>query len=307
MIEPTTKIEHESPLSILIPQPFPDELDFGFLGRIRERNNFKDQEETIAALGKSLDRSTDPRANHVVPLARALNMPLRQFIGQHTLGFYHYAYSDETHSHAEVAARYLGNWYGRRSPTTEANFCHECVQQDVHRFGISYWRRTHQIPGLTWCVEHMSELKIASRVHPYNDVPSVLSRSTKPPPYSREVCDIVRESRVGRKYAEISLHLLKSPTSKPIDRVVMTIHSGLISLGLRVGKSRSSRYSTLADLAVDLLPRPWLIQHFSGGYSRTQNSFVGGLNKTAGNTGMSRVEHYALAQAILAEYGLVPE
>jgi hypothetical protein len=294
-------------LNIHIPRPESDELDLGFLGRIRRLNDFKDQAETIAALGESLDPTTDPRASHVVPLARSLNMSLGQFTRQHTLDSYHNAYTSEAVSHADTAAQSLYVWYGRRGPITEANFCPDCVHKDETELGFSYWRRSHQLPGVTWCVQHMSALKTASRVHPYNDSPFLLSHSVIRPPYPTEISDVVRQSRVGTKYAEISLQLLERQSSEPLDRVTQTIREGLTTLGVHVGKSRSSRYRTLADLAAEVLPRPWLIQHFSPkGYSRGQDSFVGPLNKTVGYMGSSGVNHYVLAQAILAEYGLDP-
>jgi hypothetical protein len=38
-------------------------------------------------------------------------------------------------------------------------FCPECVADDVRKSGAPFWRRSHQIPGLYWCLEHHSALR----------------------------------------------------------------------------------------------------------------------------------------------------
>lgn len=38
-------------------------------------------------------------------------------------------------------------------------FCPECVANDVRKSGVPFWRRSHQIPGLYWCLEHHSALR----------------------------------------------------------------------------------------------------------------------------------------------------
>jgi hypothetical protein len=148
----------------------------------------------------------------------------------------------------------------------------------------------------------MIDLTTAAKLHPYNDLPSMLTSSVKDCPYDPSISGRVRSSPIGKKFGEISLHFLQRPTSDPFHTLEQTIRDRLIELGLYVGKISSSRYRTLADLAADLLPRPWLIYHFSSGYSRGPNSFVGHLNKTVGHRGSPGVEHYALAQAILATH-----
>jgi len=35
-----------------------------------------------------------------------------------------------------------------------ARFCHECVAEDIRRFGEAYWHRKHALPGVLICTEH---------------------------------------------------------------------------------------------------------------------------------------------------------
>lgn len=37
-------------------------------------------------------------------------------------------------------------------------FCPECFKEDIDRFGESYWRRFHQVPGVLYCIKHGCEL-----------------------------------------------------------------------------------------------------------------------------------------------------
>jgi hypothetical protein len=41
-------------------------------------------------------------------------------------------------------------------------FCPQCVSQDIEEHKFSYWRRTHQLPGIPWCMKHGTQLLNAS-------------------------------------------------------------------------------------------------------------------------------------------------
>jgi hypothetical protein len=36
--------------------------------------------------------------------------------------------------------------------------CTACAQEDEHRLGFTYWRRSHNLPGLTYCLQHGQQL-----------------------------------------------------------------------------------------------------------------------------------------------------
>ncbi|MEX3555615.1 MAG: TnsD family Tn7-like transposition protein [Burkholderia gladioli] len=40
----------------------------------------------------------------------------------------------------------------------EAQLCSACVEEDIRVFGIAYWRRAHQVPGVTVCWRHGARL-----------------------------------------------------------------------------------------------------------------------------------------------------
>lgn len=48
------------------------------------------------------------------------------------------------------------------SSTPGLRFCSQCAQEDLHRFGESYWRRMHCLPAVHICLRHMLPLCEAS-------------------------------------------------------------------------------------------------------------------------------------------------
>lgn len=45
--------------------------------------------------------------------------------------------------------------------TSGLRFCPQCAQEDLHRVGESYWRRTHCLPTVHMCLQHQSTLLTA--------------------------------------------------------------------------------------------------------------------------------------------------
>lgn len=45
-----------------------------------------------------------------------------------------------------------------------AKVCPACVRRDLRKLGCSYWRRSHQVPGLVVCTRHWERLHLADSV-----------------------------------------------------------------------------------------------------------------------------------------------
>ena len=52
----------------------------------------------------------------------------------------------------------------RVTPRSELRLCEECMNEDVSNFGIAYWHRVHQLPGVLVCPKHSIGLRSASLV-----------------------------------------------------------------------------------------------------------------------------------------------
>jgi len=171
--------------SLIRPQPFLDEIDLSYLGRVIRLNDFKNEKEAIAFLyeifgNKEVARNRVSKADL---LAKVASCSLENFTQMHTTrplrrGIASYC-PDEIHGgndESTLNATAVQNNYEM------AYFCRKCVSDDLKLSGMSYWRRAHQIPGRLWCSMHNSVLssvssKIAFLTEPsaYFDANSVIS------------------------------------------------------------------------------------------------------------------------------------
>lgn len=58
-------------------------------------------------------------------------------------------------------------------------FCIKCATDDFRRLGRSFWRRSHQIPGVCWCSRHKIPLATCCSSH-IRDQPHQLTAESKP-------------------------------------------------------------------------------------------------------------------------------
>ncbi|WP_423246884.1 TniQ family protein [Spectribacter hydrogenoxidans] len=67
-----------------------------------------------------------------------------------------------------------------RAPIGGYRSCPSCAEEDLQWFGFSYWRRRHQLPGVTACTTHGIRL-LSTDLSPWNDFPPLLARPASPP------------------------------------------------------------------------------------------------------------------------------
>lgn len=70
-------------------------------------------------------------------------------------------------------------------------YCHSCVEEDIGRYGFSYWHRVHQLPVVLICQRHIEPLRrfscLRPRLHQYFPLPSDSLVQGEATPYS--LCD----------------------------------------------------------------------------------------------------------------------
>ena len=83
------------------------------------------------------------------------NMPLTEYLRYHTLMAIHLPTRDSqmSNGNSSWSPREL-KILGMANLRSDALFCEKCVRDDEEKFGYSYWRRSHQIPGVHWCGNH---------------------------------------------------------------------------------------------------------------------------------------------------------
>jgi len=161
-----------------LPTPYPDEL----LGSILIRA------QRLTGLGGKLllPKLTGARITTHSPvltkyplLASSHGMRMEDFVKQHTLLPYATAYMEPL-QRDRIWARLLSEPHATNIASlaqhatkgiTHYQLCRACMGEDLRHFGESYWRRSHHLPGVGWCLKH-DRLVVATCL-------SLCSRETK--------------------------------------------------------------------------------------------------------------------------------
>lgn len=142
-----------------IPLPlFPDEHVLGWCGRIRFFNHFPDSDCVFCEIRmlRGIDKNSSFQVNKVNLLARESGLKDADFVFKHTMFPYLRAFDLEGFYELRFDAYRLGRLrnIGIAGWKNKAWYCQECAREDLHEFGMPFWRRLHQIPAVGWCLKH---------------------------------------------------------------------------------------------------------------------------------------------------------
>lgn len=141
----------------------------------------------------------------------------RHFVRNHTLLPYFTAFmrrGQRTAALGEIAgatpsvSRLL---HGVLRQTSHLRFCTDCANEQVLRLGFSYWTRTAQLPGLSYCPWHGSSLKqtdISPEMTRSTDRLQSLDRAVRVRTY--QVSPVLMHRRLEARIASHSLWALRS-------------------------------------------------------------------------------------------------
>lgn len=101
-------------------------------------------------------------------------------------------------------------------PARAPYLCSRCVIEDLAYWGLSYWRRTHQIRGILNCPKHGIALKLAHRAGCLDTFPEEGSAATtQHPPVERQIQE---------RYAQVVAGLLELQQALPADQALYRLH-----------------------------------------------------------------------------------
>lgn len=157
-----------------MPELLPDELLFSFLGRMGALNALGNTRERMHLLfgAKNVLPVTDlPTRLEYLQAAIGSLSPWRsalELINQATLYPYHRPFlTIERHAAVESIMRgasgkslktLLGRVANRFGAAPVLRFCPTCSTEDIGRYGAPYWHCSHQLPGVTVCPIHRTNL-----------------------------------------------------------------------------------------------------------------------------------------------------
>jgi hypothetical protein len=169
----------------------------------------------------------------------------------------------------------LGSGSGAVQTPRRQNFCRECAQEDLARYGEALWRRVHQLPGVFVCPHHGTSLcqgplrrRYLVGVFVYHSLTRQLAEPLSPLP----VPDA--EGSKLRWLAEQAFWLLQTQDSAPPVQELHFRHLALLQEDGRFVRGRRLKNSAIAGAMVehwgaDLLNRLHLYpkEHPKYGYS----------------------------------------
>lgn len=243
--------------SWILPSSLPDELVHGYWGRVQAVNCIASAQtalrDVIAELPQALrDRRT---ALRITAIAHAARMPLDAFCRQHTLipftrmatrgGPGQTLGAPETLVLVEQSAFVL--------PYSQKMVCPECIDEDRQFWGLSYWRRRHQLLGVAWCDKHRVALcPVEQSFDECPVMPSVTGDAE---------IQTWMANPVIQRYVEIAHGLLECHVLMSIPEAITKLGQRAQEKGLRL--SQKGQRPLLSDMAVEQVPMSWLSRYFS--------------------------------------------
>jgi len=280
-----------------MPCLLPDEFLPGYLGRVARLNGIASGYEMKIRI-KTSRHPQQPTQLPIEWLAQASQMPLDVLIQRHTLIPLFRAVREEGCS-AHHSDRSAIRQYRVGLPSKQAQLCQKCVEEDRTFWGLSYWRRSHQVTGISWCIKHESPL---SRTAQCPDL-------FRFPEEALQAGDLVTSNQSDltastRRYADISMGLLDLTYPLPTVQVALRIQAQARRLGLRT--SRIGKHDNVSDYVLAEMPTPWLLEHFPALANKVAAQHVSSIDGVCNaNRVAFRSSTYALVAAAL--YGSADE
>lgn len=108
-------------------------------------------------------------------LAYAAGLSVSQFVQRHTMLPYRRAivYHHPDLAHGDPNDRWMLNAGAPRMLREGAYFCPRCVAEDITLYGMSYWHRKHQLPGVFVCSLHETVLQYSNTQNAFSNAPSL--------------------------------------------------------------------------------------------------------------------------------------
>lgn len=204
-----------------LPELLPDELMGGYLGRIGRINGINKhavRAQLHEITGRANLRVMDRTWCHA--LAGALGTTAEMLARAHTtLPLLRALRSDgDSLSHAAEGDAKLLRLLEIALPDEGPRLCPMCVNEDEHFWGISYWRRSHQIKGINWCTKHQSPLLVATTADVLNNFPEEVVQT------SLRKLLVFGDMAILKRYADVIDGLLDLPLATSSDLAVFRLY-----------------------------------------------------------------------------------
>ena len=244
---------------VLRRSPLPDEIARAYKGRLIRDNGWSDQNEAMQSL---LEWAGSGGANRrevstVELLAKVAGMGTSKFVTEHTTVPLRRAVVARPpcvpHGSPEQGSLLWA--MALRHIRPGAYFCVKCVDEDFDFHGTPYWRRDHQLPGVTWCSKHGIALSYVETADAFRSSPTAFldNHAVVSVPWVAEL----QKSAPVQRFLAISADLLAR--TRPLDElnVSRAARARAMDLGLHTGRG-AVRKPLLSDLVKQRFDKDWL-------------------------------------------------
>lgn len=284
---------------MMVPRPMPEEWVRGYLDRFQRLESTPDLMALRTRMRESLAGSATPLQGlrMLALLALITEMPRDVLVVRHTLIPFHLAVWPPTgRGSPDFSARTFDDIGGIASKTTWLGshfLCPECAAEDESFWGFSYWRRTHQIPGIVVCDKHHAGLREVK--NHICAMPAEMVDDSKAID-NAVVDDALRNPTISR-YASICSSLAELQV--PLEATTMA-HVIARRLAQFVGSAAQAR-RVLRDITNQQAGGPWLRRHFPEACPQLNRDQSVELQRTMSAHTPPHTGWYGLALAVLFE------
>lgn len=266
-----SEIAHETALpdiGLHIPEIMPDEFHLGYFGRFATLSGFENEKVADAFLREGFSDGIMQSAYNLMPLklAKLLNISPDDFVKNHTLVTLLRAakHTEKKNHHPDVITT-LGNKLAKR----HASFCEKCVHEDIDYWGVSYWRRSHQLTGVGICLKHNENLcrvgtrnaiyeQPASHLRNHNFLLNDTGVKDAENPYVIKFMELIND------FMDMEANINGAALSKLLANKAK-------QLDLRIHAEGSRKL--LSDLLIEKYPPGWIELHFPSLQLKKQGEF----------------------------------
>jgi len=201
------------------------------------------------------------------------------------------------HKHGEPSDLGLLSAHAPRLMRNDLQLCYECIKEDIDFLGFTFWRRSHQLPGIDWCQKHATALRSVNKEVGFFLQPR---DAIKEATCCQENQDLVESNSVIKRYVELMHMVLDLP--RPIPPSVISPRLAEKAKKFNLRKSPLGNRQLLSDLAIDQLPRSWVMKHFIKLLNKEPNQFMYEYDGVCNAGGKAHASvSYILATAILCK------
>lgn len=279
-----------------VPVPLPDELANGYTERLLRLNGCSAATCKSRAFYESPFSKVLPQLSWIDKLARLVGQSPETFRHQHTMLPFNGA----------VQAKGRIGWLVPTPQRSQFRYsagklnplgmlaCPQCAKEDTAFWGVSYWRRTHQLTGVVWCSKHEAPLMLCDPSAASSLPSEALSRAK---PLDRNLVTQAMANVTVRKYAEICASFLANSRSLSTNQVVHCLQARAATLGIRAHSGvRSSHISRVALQATE---GPWQQMFFPDLARAREGAFVDSIDRTYSSRNVAyKAPAYAMAFAV---------